>query len=265
VKPLIVVPLYLADTPDLAVVLDCLKSIKRTAGDDADTLVVDDGSPRQDLVTALDGAKSRLSFDLHRKDENSGFSKTVNVGLQRALDEGRDAILVNADMEFIDPGWVPLMQKQQTSDEDGTLAYVVGGLLLYPNGLIQHAGDYFSYLDRTFAHWLQYGPQDLPEAQRAQPSLVTGALQFIRHECLMRVGIYDEQFKLGYEDVDYCIRVFNAGQECVYQPHVRAYHFESMFRGRKSDKITAWENESWVYFMVKYRAQSFARFIPRIV
>ena len=61
---------------------------------------------------------------------------------------------------------------------------------------------------------------------------VTGAFQYIRPEVLEQVGLYDPGFRMGCEDVDYCLRVFQAGFACVYEPAIRAIHHESLFRSR---------------------------------
>lgn len=238
--------------------LESLRATEPAAG----VLVIDDGSPAPSLVDEIEDAKSRLHFDLDRKAENEGFSRTVNVGLRRALDEGRDAVLANADMVFTDDGWLQALTQQQR--RDGRPAEVVGALLLYPTDLIQHAGIFFSLLHRCFEHIYKYAPYNLPEAQKARACPVTGALQFIRHATLVEVGVYDEEFRLGWEDVDYCIRTFLAGGECVYTPDARAYHLESLFRGRPSPKVADWQSRSWLYFVEKYKRQSFAQFVPSV-
>lgn len=262
-EPLIVVPTYVRTPGDLELTLDLLQSIRKTEPA-VEVLLVDDASPAVELVDEIEAATSRLEMKLSRQTKNEGFARTVNVGLRRALEEGRDAILVNADMEFIDQGWIARMQAQRTEDGSEPAA-IVGGLLLYPSGLIQHAGIFFSMLHRTFGHIYQYGPGDLPEAQHARRCPVTGALQFIRHECLVEVGLYDEDFRMGFEDVDYCIRAFQSGRECVYQPRVRAFHYESMFRGRPSKKLAEWQSQSWWTFMKKYRSTNFGEWVPSLV
>ena len=47
---------------------------------------------------------------------------------------------------------------------------------------------------------------------------MTAALQLIRWETLDQVGLYDEGYRLCFEDVDYCLRVFEAG----LRVHLRA-------------------------------------------
>jgi GT2 family glycosyltransferase len=257
---LAVVPTYLTEPADLEVTLKMLESLRATEPDLA-VVVVDDGSPATQLVDEIAAAKSRLEFALVRRPVNEGFARTVNVGLTMARDSDRDAILVNADIEFIDQNWAKRMQMTQRFDGQGPAA-VVGGLLLYPTGLIQHAGVFFSLLHRCFDHRYKYAPLDLPEALVAESCPVTGALQFIRNDCLQIVGLYDEGFRLGWEDVDYCLRVFMAGGECVYEPTVRAFHYESMFRGRPSPKIQDWQAHSWLYLVQKYKTTSFALWVP---
>lgn len=262
-KPLAIIPTYLRTGLDLKMAEATLYSLRETAGDRCEVLLVDDGSPEH--VAGLRQLARRYDADLVAKPENDGFARTVNVGLRRALVEDRDAILVNADIEFgLAEDWLGLMERQPRSDGSG-LASVVGALLLYPNGLIQHAGIYFSLLSREFDHRFRWGPGDLPEAQVATTCPVTGALQFIRHECLEEVGVYDEEFRLGWEDVDYNVRVWLSGRECVYQPGVRAVHHESFFRGRQDEKIERWTAESWAYFCGKWRDTSFAEFVPDLM
>src|SRR3954469_5158898 len=229
-KPLAVIPSFLARLEDLNVLITCLQSLKATTTpEQLDILVVDDGSPTEKVVAALEERCETPGVELVKKPDNSGFSRTVNVGVQRALDEGRDAILINADLETPWPGWLELMQQQRSPDGE-ELASIVGGLLTYGNGLIQFAGTSFSYLSRTFFHRYQYGPGDLPEAHVSMTCPVTGAFQFIRHECLQEIGVYDDKFQMAFEDVDMCLRAWKSGRSVVYQPEVRAIHHESFFR-----------------------------------
>lgn len=255
---LAIIPTFLRTPRDLAVALTCVASLRRTAPA-AEVLVVDDCSPAAELLDELEVTGVRL----HRKPDNEGFSTTVNVGLREALERGADAVLVNADVEFIDDGWLDRMLAR-TNEHDDEPAAVVGARLLYPNGLIQHAGIFFSLLSRTFGHIYQYAPNDLPEAARVRTCPVTGALQLIRHETLAGVGLYDEDFRMGYEDVDYCLRVFLSGRSCVMAPDVRAVHYESMFRGEATPKIERWQEESWQTFRRKHAQTRLAAFVPSL-
>lgn len=273
-KPLVVIPSFMRNGGHLDALVDTLESIRRTEPDDTpDILVVDDHSPDQSLVEQLDILRRKAAepertglplFEMFCKKENSGFSRTVNFGLRRAREEGRDAVLMNADIEMDVPGWVA--RCQDTQDAEGRPAAMVGALLIYPqSGLIQHAGINFSYLTRRFFERFKYAPANLPEALTLQVLPVTGAFQYIRADTLTRVGVYDERFRLGYEDVDYSIRVFQAGLQCVFNPNIRAWHHESMIRGEKTEQVVRWEATSWHEFVQKYAGESFAAYVPSVL
>jgi GT2 family glycosyltransferase len=261
VPTLAIVPTYLRADEDLEVLLRCLVSLSVTAPE-LELLVVDDASPATELVNQLANVLPELGGQLLRKSENTGFSATVNVGLGRALDWGQDALLVNADLEFTTPGWWEPMRDR--TDSEGRPAAVVGARLIYPNGLIQHAGVSFSLLERKFVHRFKFGPAALAEAQRTTACPVTGALQLIRHTTLVHVGLYDEGFRMGLEDVDYCLRVFDAGLECIYEPAARAVHAESVFRGRANKKILAWQETSTRHLWAKYPFADFSQWVPAL-
>lgn len=258
-KPLAIVPTYMREPGDLQLVIETLESFRESKAD-ADLLVIDDGSPAGALVDEMAGSKSRLEFDLIRKQENEGFSRTVNAGLRRASDEGRDALLVNSDLIFFEEGWLEHLQAEQD-------AAVVGALLLYPTGLIQHAGVFFSRLHRVFSHRYQFGPGDLPEAQVPHRCPVTAALHLIRYEALDTVGLYDEEFRMGFEDVDYCLRVFQAGLECRYAPRARAFHLESVFRGRTdpNSRLAKWQRASFYRLYEKWPQRELLKWASPIV
>lgn len=260
-RPLCVIPIFLRTDRDLNLLCDCLKSIRDTEGDRVDIIVVDDLSPEQRLVSALETTAGKWGFTLHRKVSNDGFSRTVNVGLQRALDEGRDAILINSDVEMIEPGWLDKMIDCPNLHSEGKAA-VVGGMLLYPNGTIQFGGTYFSLLRRDFAHLYQHAPMNLPEAQRMRVCPITGALQFIRHETLQSVGIYDSHFNMAWEDVDFCLRTLLSGRECVFHPGIRAWHIEGATRGNQTEKIKEWTRQSWAHLAQKYSDTNFVKLLP---
>lgn len=263
VPPLAIVPTYLRTGEDLEVLLRCLVSLSVSAPE-LELLVVDDASPAAALVDQLAVVLPELGGELHRKAENSGFSATVNVGLRRALDWGQDAVLANADLEFTTAGWWEALRDR--TDTEGRPAAVVGAFLSYPSGLVQHAGVSFSLLERKFVHRFRFGPGALPEANQPTRCPVTGALQLIRHTTLQQIGLYDESFRMGLEDVDYCLRVFDAGLECIYEPAARAVHAESMFRGRgrTTKRIAAWQEESTRRLWAKYPLADFSPWVPAL-
>lgn len=249
-KTLIIMPTYIQNDADLNMTWRTIETILATTDKSSHLTIIDDCSPYFEGRRGLwDKVNSYMHGDMMGchlsillQPDNKGFASTVNIGLNHALQHGSDAVLVNADMEFVYDGWLEALYEVD--------AAVVGGLLLFPNGLIQHAGIYYSILRRAYDHRFAFAPGDLPAAQVQFDCPVTGALQLIRYSTLEEIGVYDEEFKMGWEDVDYCLRVFLSGQRCVYQPAAKAIHHESAFRNQRD--LKEWHRASYSELSRKY-------------
>ena len=258
---LAVVPAFVRNEHDMQTLLTALVTLQETAPG-TPALVVDDCSPNKRLMDQLAVIAGEVDATVVRNAENSGFAASVNVGLREARSAGGDAVLVNADIEFDTPRWLDALQRRV--DTQGRPAAVVGGMLRYPNGLIQHAGVYYSILSRDWDHRFRFGPAALPEAQVPARCPVTAALQLIRNETLHEVGLYDEAYFMGWEDVDYCLRVFAAGLECIYEPACSAVHAESVFRKDPSPELRRKTFESGVRLWSTHSQSDMARFAPAV-
>jgi GT2 family glycosyltransferase len=244
---------------DFDLTIKCINTIKNTVDPDSTYILIsDDHSPYKEgseFLSSLVGEGRGVTYC--RSSDNQGFSKTVNIGLRTALTNEMDAVLINADIEFIYSGWLEALLEVD--------AAIVGAKLLYPNGLIQHAGICFSGITRAFDHRYRFAPSDLVQANKKCVCPVTGALQLIRWECLKDIGIYDEDFRMGWEDVEYCLRAFKNEYLCMYQPESVAIHHESAFRGQKNAKIEQWQRESLNTLYTKYAGFNFAKFVPSMI
>jgi GT2 family glycosyltransferase len=251
-KPLAVIPNYFNRPTHVPMLRECLRTLRQTA--DCDILVVDDKSELPGSENILDRICSEFGAELHIQPENGGFSRTVNVGLRRAHSEGRVAALVNSDIEFIKPGWLDVAIADP--------ADVVGAKLLYPTMLIQHGGIYFSLLHQYFDHLFRFAPATLKESCMRWVVPVTGALQVIKPHVMDRIGYYDEEYRLSYEDVDLCLRVFFAGMTCAMNPSVIAIHHEGMTRMKaQTPKMAEWINMSHMRLAQKFADASFTAFV----
>ena len=81
-KPLVVIPNYMSHEADMEILGECVQSIRRTVSDTVDILIIDDRSPRPTSSTSSRSATRATASSSIRKDENEGFSRTVNVGLR---------------------------------------------------------------------------------------------------------------------------------------------------------------------------------------
>lgn len=211
----------------------CLLSlVENTSGVAHETIVVDNAST-DETATAL----PRLpGLRVHRNRENLGFAKACNQGA--AMARGRYLLFLNNDTEAL-PNWLPPMIRELESAPDVAM---VGSKLLFPDGTLQHAGVAVAYgatLPVSPYHLLHHQPPEL-SGRLLQLSCVTAACMLVRAEVFHALGGFDEAYVNGYEDVDLCFKVREAGHRILYTPESVLIHHESVSDGRF---LKASENE----------------------
>jgi GT2 family glycosyltransferase len=199
---------------------------------DFELIVVDNGTTDPDTLALYDKLKQRhANFTLLMQPAPFNFSAQVNSGVRLAT--GGAVLLLNNDIEVIEPGWLAEMV--------GCLGYagagIVGARLIYPVGGLQHAGVVVG-LGGLAGHWYSQRPADFPGpmgrlAVRSALTAVTGACMLISRECFEATGPFDEtNFAVAYNDVDFCLRARDAGFRTIYTPFATLVHHESASRGR---------------------------------
>ena len=218
----VVIPTY----GDPSHVAEAVRSIRRTTQRAMVRIyVADDASPAAD-VAALKQVEGIDELILGA--DNVGFAANVNRGLQ-AADPKLDVVLLNADVVARDR-WLDCLQYAAYAADD---IGIVGAKLLYPDGRIQHGGVHRNlgapvWFDHRFRFKpANHGPANITCAVLA----VTGACMYVRRAVLDAVGMLDERYPMAYEDVDWCLRTWQAGYRVIYFPPATLDHLESVTRG----------------------------------
>jgi GT2 family glycosyltransferase/glycosyltransferase involved in cell wall biosynthesis len=161
-------------------------------------------------------------------DQNQGFSANTNRGI-RASDGDRDIVVLNSDIEAL-PSWLECLQYAAHRYAD---IGIVGAQLQYPDGRIQFGGTIRNRdAPEWFDHRYRFKPSDWGPAGQTSPALaVTGACMYVRRQVIERIGLLDERYPMAYEDVDWCLRAWQAGFRVLYFPTARLVHHESVTRG----------------------------------
>jgi len=185
-------------------------------------IVIDDGGPQEKEIKDI---CNNYNAQYIRK-KNGGFASAVNVGIAASVTEY--FCLVNSDIEFTKPLNDII---QRTFEEDPDIK-VLGGLLLYPDGTIQHGGGYYHYIFQGFAHYGHHKPLHAAKlcGIKAHRIHVTGAL-FASRRFFWEDYKFDETFVSDSEDADYCLEVWKRGGKVLYDPEFTAIHAEGKTRG----------------------------------
>jgi hypothetical protein len=172
----------------------------------------------------------RLPVRLVQSEGPFNWSATNNRGA--ALAQGDYLLFLNDDVEVVEPGWLGTMVN--SAMQYG--AAIVGPLLLYPGGLIQHAGINFVYHGGGAQHlfrgskrgegnasWLATVPREV--------SGVTGACMLVGKREFDELGGFDERYALVSNDTDFCLRARHRGLTILAEPRATLVHHEGLSRG----------------------------------
>lgn len=213
----------------------CVESILKTPPSVSFEIVIVDDHSQDGTRDYLAYLSRRYNFVKTRSNSrNMGFSASCNRGAEIA--KGKFLIFLNNDTIPL-PGWVEALV--EVAERDRNIA-VVGAKLLYPNNTIQHAGVLFRNFPFPVTPFHVYAgePADYPEANvELDYDAVTAACMLVKRKIFEKLGGFDERFVNGYEDVDFCLRVKDAGYRIVYTPRSVVYHLESSSPGRFDSSI----------------------------
>eukprot|EP01037_Dinobryon_pediforme_P005957 gene5957-6028_t len=159
------------------------------------------------------------------------YSELNNIAV--AATESEMLLFLNNDVFVRQPNWLEQMVGETQADPK---AAIVGIKLLYPNGLVQHAGVILGVggiADHAHRGLTAQDPGYMARAICAQElSAVTAACMLCRRDVFDQVGGFDaEHLQVAFNDVDLCLKVGAAGWRVVWTPHVTAEHRESLSRG----------------------------------
>jgi GT2 family glycosyltransferase len=204
--------------------------LTRTAYPALDILIVDNGSREKEALDYLDALDARPDVRVLRCDAEYNYSALNNLAVREAT--GAFVLLLNNDTEVIGPDWLCEMMRYAVRDEVGA----VGAKLLYSDGSIQHAGVVVGMGEaagHAHRHLAPGEPGYFRQPQVAHfATAVTGACLLVQRRKYEAVGGLDEQsFAIAYNDVDFCLKLEQAGWRNVYTPHAILYHHESKSRG----------------------------------
>ena len=138
-------------------------------------------------------------------------------------------VILNSDVIPL-RGWLAALQ--YAAEQDPRRG-IIAAKLLYPNQRIQYAG---TVRNATEPDWYDHRHRGRPAAwgpaNVAGPTLAaTAAAMYVRRAVLDAIGPFDEAYPMGFEDVDYSLRAWQAGFEVHYAPSAQLHHLESATRG----------------------------------
>ena len=210
----------------------CVDSVlEQTDYPQFELLIVDNQSRCEQTLAYMQQIQSDLRVKVLPYDQPFNYSAINNYAVSQA--SGEFICLLNNDTEVITANW--LSQMVALALQPGVGA--VGARLLYSDGRVQHAGDAVGPGGCADHMHSRIARDDPGYMQRA---VVTQELSAVTAACLLTPkalftglnGLNATALAVAFNDVDYCLRVREAGCRVLYTPHAQLYHHESVSRGK---------------------------------
>ena len=216
----VVIPVF----NNLALTQTCLESLRRTRTKAEYEIIVVNNASTDGTAEYLKNLEKSDAVRVITNPSNKGFAQACNQGAQAA--RASLLLFLNNDTQVTD-GWLDALVKTGGQSNVG----VVGAKLLYADGTIQHAG--IEFINGIPDHVHRRSSADFPAANKSRElDMVTGACLMTLRNIFLKLGGFDEAFRNGVEDIDYCLRVRALGRKVVYQPQSVVYHHEGRTAGR---------------------------------
>jgi GT2 family glycosyltransferase len=225
------VTLIIPTRDGLTLLKQCIKSIiEKTQYENYEIIVIDNGSIEIATLDYLSEIQSESNIRVIKDDSPFNYSALNNKAVHLA--HGNIIGLINNDIEVISPDWMTEMVGIVMQPGVGA----VGARLWYPNKTLQHGGVILGIGGvANHAHYRLRENENgyFGRAVVSQSfSAVTGACLFVKKSSYLEVnGLDEENLKVAFNDVDFCLKLRNAGYRNVWTPYAELFHHESATRG----------------------------------
>ena len=231
-KPLVSIIMPTKDAVNyLREVIDSIE--EKTEYPNYEVLILDNNSEKEETFRYFEEVTERYgNVRVVKAELPFNWSLLNNFGMKHA--KGDVFIFMNNDMKVISPEWMTRLAEKALRPDCG----VVGGLLLYEDGTIQHAGvvsGMGGWAEHVFKGMkpVHYGSPFLSPMVTRNVTAVTGACMAISRKTIEEIGAFNENFIVCGSDIEICIRALQSGKVNIYDPYVKLYHYESKSRDPK--------------------------------
>lgn len=216
----------------------CLASIKEKGGwENTQIIVVENNSQLDSTFEFYEKAQQQYpNLQVVYYKGGFNFSAICNFGAKYAV--GEHILLLNNDVQFTSEDFlVEMLMFSQRKDVGA-----VGAKLYYPDQTLQHAGVIVG-INGSAGHShkgladAKNNTGDMYRLVTAQNYLaVTGACLMVKTELYLRYPLDETNFAVAYNDIDFCLRLYQDGYLNVFTPYAEGIHYESKSRGSDTDK-----------------------------
>lgn len=222
----------------------CMDSIEeKSTYRNFEFIIVENNSTEEETFAYYKEIEKRDNVRVLYYKEDFNYSRINNFGAKEA--NGEYVLLLNNDTEMIEPDSIKEMLDVCMRPDVG----IVGAKLIFEDNTIQHAGVIIGFGGVAGHAFIGQDRDDNGYFSRIisvqDLSAVTAACLMVRRSVFDEVEGLNEEFKVAFNDIDFCLKVRKAGYLVVYNPYAQFYHYESKSRGQEdsADKVARFQQE----------------------
>lgn len=224
---------------------NCIDSILKSTYNNYEIIIVENNSTKEETFKYYEKLQKEYSniFVKEMKIDEFNYSKINNYGEKFA--KGDYILLLNNDTKVIANDWIENMLGICQREDVG----IVGAKLLYPDNTTQHVGVVVGIggvAGHVNTNLRENEPGYFSRATVINNfSAVTAACLMVKRNLYEEVGGLTEEFKVAFNDIDFCLKVREKGYLVVLNPFAKLTHYESKTRGMEDtkEKIKRFESE----------------------
>ena len=226
----------------------CMDSIEeKSTYRNFEFIIVENNSTEEETFSYYKEIEKRDNVRVLYYKEDFNYSRINNFGAKEA--NGEYVLLLNNDTEMIEPDSIKEMLDVCMRPDVG----IVGAKLIFEDNTIQHAGVIIGFGGVAGHAFIGQDRDDNGYFSRIisvqDLSAVTAACLMVRRSVFDEVEGLNEEFKVAFNDIDFCLKVRKAGYLVVYNPYAQFYHYESKSRGQEdsADKVARFQQETGLF------------------
>ena len=201
----------------------CIDSLKKSTIPFTKIIILDQAS--------TDGSGEKLQqlyendnqVHIVHNEKNYGFAAGINIGIKKALDMGAEMVFIVNNDTIVDKDCIQHLYEVLLSDP---LAGATGPAIMYYSNpeKIWQAGGFFNKLKMGTS--VPAKGKMLSEISKSVSgvSFLTGCALLFPAKTFDKVGLFDQSYFLYSDDVDYCLRIKNAGMNMYFVPTAKVWH-----------------------------------------
>jgi len=235
--------------------LACLRSLSQNTYTNI-TLVVLDNNSSDDSVEAIRSTYPDSQIIILT--ENLGYAGNNNIGMEEAVKQGADWILVLNEDTIVDQGCI--MNLVSVGESDPKIG-IIGPMVYHHDepGVIQSAGGMLGKYWQS--QHLGKNEKDTGQFESSHAvEWVSGCAIMIRREVIEQIGMFDTEYFLYWEETEFCIRAREGGWKIVNAPKAKLWHKGVRRDYQPSPYVTYYLTRNHLLTLKKHNAPVWVKF-----